>query len=293
MGLGALAKRSALSVLAPVVASARYSTRRREGLLTPVTRAEFLASTPAGKSILELGPFDAPLMRGSGIAYFDVLDRNGLQRRAVQEGRDPAGCPVIDYVSATGDLSMVQGKFDVVFSSHVIEHQHDLIGHLNAVDDLLRPGAAYHLIVPDKRYCFDHFTPESSLNDALVAADEGAAGGVERAIRHVHFDLAHNDALKHWFGFHGNKLASSSEENCKDDIARYRGGEYRDIHAFKFTPGSFASIMTELYRSGRSLLRPVKVYDTRIGELEFYAVLKSDHDRATSAVTNVPMNVGT
>lgn len=45
-------------------------------------------------------------------------------------------------------------KFDVVFSSHMIEHSLDLIGHLNQVKSLLKPGGCYFFIAQDHDFTF-------------------------------------------------------------------------------------------------------------------------------------------
>jgi SAM-dependent methyltransferase len=111
-------------------------------------------------TVLEIGPFCNPLLSGTNVSYFDVLSEEALVARA--SCLDPSGVPHIEYVSPTSDLSIVDRRFDVVISSHCLEHQVDLIGHLKEVGHLLLPGGAYFLLVPDKRYCFDHFIPFSN-----------------------------------------------------------------------------------------------------------------------------------
>ena len=272
-----LVKTPVIATLASTAAIIGASKRRRDRLLPPMTRSNFLKTIPATGAVLELGPFDVPQMIGDDVAYFDVLDQDALRIRAVQEGRDPAGCPVIDYVSDCGDLSVVPGPFDAVFSAHVIEHQHDLIQHLVDVHRLLKPGGRYYLVVPDKRYCFDHFLKPSTIEDVTAMTDRGPAANVERAIHDVYHNLAHNHALKHWLGLHGARLTTPATAKAESDtaIALYRDGNYRDVHACHFTPSSFQAILTGLHASGRSPLRPVAVHDTRFGDLEFFAVLEA------------------
>ncbi len=48
--------------------------------------------------------------------------------------------PKIEYLSPTGDLTIVNRRFHAVLSSHCIEHQPDLIRHLQHVAALLDPG---------------------------------------------------------------------------------------------------------------------------------------------------------
>ncbi|MFG7489383.1 methyltransferase domain-containing protein [Methylorubrum rhodesianum] len=125
-------------------------------------RAGFIKTLPDDVDILEIGPFTKPVIRGPRVKYFDVLDRKGLVERAKSIGFEMNGVVEIDYVSPIGNLEIVPScSFDCVFSSHCIEHQPDLIRHLNHVSRILRDGGRYYLIVPDKRYCFDHFLEAS------------------------------------------------------------------------------------------------------------------------------------
>lgn len=269
-------KRTIVSPVATIVSMVGSAKRRRDTLLPPIARSAFLETVPKLKSVLEIGPFENPQMVGEGTAYFDVLDQAGLRKRAVEEGHDPAGCPVIDFVSDSGDLSIIPGPFDAVFSAHVIEHQHDLIKHLVDVCRLLKPGGRYYLVIPDKRYCFDHFLKASTIEDVLGAADNGPSANVERAIRDSYYNLAHSIPMKHWLGFHGNRVTHQgmNKADCEPAIESYRAGKYRDVHAFHFTPSNFQAICNGLYLSGRSPLRPTAVYDTRFSSLEFFAVLE-------------------
>jgi hypothetical protein len=129
-------------------------------------RAGFLAMIPKDRPILELGPFFAPTMTGESVRYFDVLDQEQLRSRARYMGLPDERSPHIDFVSPTGDLSIVTDKFDTV-SSHCVEHQADLGKHLIDVASILNMGGRYYLLIPDKRYCFDHFLGESTITDVL------------------------------------------------------------------------------------------------------------------------------
>lgn len=252
--------------------------RLRDGLMPPTTRQEFAAAIPREGAVLEIGPFDVPQMTGANVRYFDVLDQEGLRRRAEQEGRNAAGCPVMDYVSPTGDLSIINETFDTVFSSHVIEHQYRLVQHFIDVGRVLKPGGAYFMMVPDKRYCFDHFMDETKLSDVMDAEVNGPQRQVERAIHDVHSRLAHNDSVMHWTGRHGKRLSdpSWSTEIADEVIGRTRAGEYRDVHVSHFTPGGFRRIVRSLHAEGRIPLRLARVHDTRFGQLEFFATLVKD-----------------
>jgi hypothetical protein len=153
-----------------------YNTRgKAEGRLPNVlgTREMFRDLALGLGSILEIGPFNRPLFRGPYVKYFDVLDRRGLTELAPKIGVEETDLiPEIDYVSPTGDLSIVPQSFDVIASSHAIEHQPNLVRHLNDVDRLLNPAGCYFIWIPDKRYCLDAFHAESTIADVLEAAIE-------------------------------------------------------------------------------------------------------------------------
>ncbi len=112
-------------------------------------RTSFVRLAKAADSVLEIGPLANPALRGDGVKYFDVLPTEGLRRRAQERGLDSDDCPSIDYVSPTGDLSVIAETFDAVLSCHAIEHQPDLIRHLLQVAHVLDPGGSYFLANPD------------------------------------------------------------------------------------------------------------------------------------------------
>lgn len=243
------------------------------------TREQFRDLALGCRSLLEIGPFSRPLYIGNGVSYFDVMDRAGLMNRA----RDdvyyrPDSIPEIHYVSPTGDLSVVPARFDVVASSHVIEHLPDLAGHLNQVTRLLETGGYYFLWIPDKRYCFDAFQPESAMGAVIEAAVEGRATPTLGTAVAQRFDRSHNDSQRHWRGDHGQPAGLDHQE-LASVVARYyeppEPGEHLDLHAWQFTPGSFRRIVEELRQLRFTALRSVRIYSTRWGSNEFWAILES------------------
>lgn len=239
------------------------------------SRSDFAAL--AGEvDVLEIGPFDSPLLRGPRVRYFDVLDRAGLIERASRLGRRGSGVPEqIHYVSGTGDLSIVDGTFDAVLSSHVVEHQPDLVRHLRAVTRCLRPGGAYLLLVPDKRYCFDHFLPTSTIADVLEAHHaQRVVHSLKSQIEHAAL-TTHNNAQKHWKGEHGKppRLLESTRET----VARYRSepAAYVDVHSWCFTPESFGELMRLLRELSYIELKVAAIYPTLEDTNEFWAILEA------------------
>jgi len=237
-------------------------------------RNKFIHSIPQHSSILELGPFFKPICTGKNVKYFDILTQEELVQRAknITTEDNIRNIPFIDYVSPTGDLAIIHGRFDAVISSHVIEHQLDLIDHLQKVSNLLIPGGSYYLFIPDKRYCFDHFNNASSIADIIQAhLDKKQKHSLKSVIEHRAL-TTHNIASKHWRGDHG-KLENTSQK-IKAAMEEYHTGAYIDVHAWCFTPDSFAEIVTLLEQMDYIDLAINKIYPTPYKSLEFYVKLE-------------------
>jgi SAM-dependent methyltransferase len=245
-----------------------------QSLQAPVGRAEFIASVPTDEAVLEIGPYDRPWLSGTAVRYFDVLSQDELKARAAAEPkRNPDQCPFIHYISPTGDLAIVDETFATVFSSHCIEHQPDLIKHLRDIGRLLRPGGQYYLIVPDKRFCFDHYLPASKLEE--VRAAKGRSLHTEKAICEHTLGTTHNINILHWLGFHGRPASSDPGSHARNEeaLSRAREGKYVDVHAWQFTPTSFRALIQQLCDAEEIDLHPTRVHNTAFGRIEFMAVL--------------------
>ena len=250
---------------------------RYEGRMASVanTREGFVASIPRNGACLELGPFCNPLLRGDTVKYFDVLDQPGLKQRAGQLGLDGSNCPYIDYVSPTGDLLTVSEKFDVIFSSHTIEHQPNLVKHLQDVASRLTDSGRYYLLIPDKRYCFDHFLPESTIARVLAAEVEQRQIHSPQSFFEHRLLLTNNDPGRHWNGDHAGQAGDRLQEKIRASLHEWRvnGSHYIDVHAWQFTPDSFRDIITTLNVAGMTDLSVERIYSTIRGSIEFAAVL--------------------
>lgn len=238
-------------------------------------REAFLEAPRAAARTLEIGPFCNPVLTGPNVKYLDVLDAAELRARAAEHGLDPARCPErIDYVGA---LSQVGERFDAVVSSHAIEHQPDFVRHLGEVADVLAPGGRYYAIVPDKRFCFDHFIPESTIAGIVAAhREERRTHSLSSVIEHIAL-TTHNDCARHWRGDHGAPLDPDGAMRVATALERHdaANGGYIDVHAWYFTPDSFRAILETLFRLRMTRLRAVAVYDTPLDRQEFCAVLEA------------------
>ena len=248
---------------------------RRANILR--NRSDFINLIPKDKKILEIGPFCNPLVSGEKVFYFDVMDKEDLILRAKSLNLSVKKAPYIHYVSSAGNLDIVNQCFDVVLSCHCIEHQPNLITHLNNVERLLNPGGYYFVLAPDKRYCFDHFIPESSLAQVIETQVENKGFHTLRMFLEGGALTTHNEPLRHWEGDHGDPLFSI-KERIEKTLENYNKSlilkKYIDLHTWYFTPVSFKNIIYGLNAASYLKLTIEKIYSTLYGENEFRVVLK-------------------
>ncbi|MDQ8054592.1 MAG: class I SAM-dependent methyltransferase [Pedobacter sp.] len=237
------------------------------------SREMFIDSIPKDISILEIGPFYTPLCKGDKVKYLDILDQEAMIKRAesIDAQINTSQIPFIHYVSPQGDLRVAKEKFDAIFSSHVIEHQLDLIGHLQQVSQVLNEGQRYYLNIPDKRYCFDHFHKESTIAEVIDAhLNKRTKHSLKSVIEHR--TITHNHPADHWRGQHGE--VEDVINKIKNAIDEYQSNDYIDVHAWYFTPESFSGLISLLNELGYIDLKICRLHETPLYGIEFYAVLE-------------------
>jgi len=265
-----------LAALDDEAAIAHYRAQGRDKgvIASPLAlREELVRFIEDDASVLEIGPYNRPLRHGPRVEYLDVLDAEQLRARAREQGLDPAGVPnVIDHV---GELDGVDREYDAVLSRHAIEHQPDLVRHLRQIERILKSGGGYFLIIPDKRYCFDHFIAESTIADILQAHHEGRRSHTLKSLIEHRALTVHNEHKRHWLGEHGNRLRNRTAR-VEAALREYEAanGVYIDVHAWYFTPDSFGAIVTALRELGLIGLQLAGIYDTARDRNEFCAILK-------------------
>jgi|HubBroStandDraft_5_1064220.scaffolds.fasta_scaffold66722_1 SAM-dependent methyltransferase len=249
---------------------------REEGRISSraVPRDAFLKYVPAAMKALEIGPGLQPCLEGPNVKYFEVVDTAALVARAAQLNEDASRIPRIDYLSPSLDLAIVDEQFEVVLSSHCIEHQPDLIRHIQAVDRLLVDGGCYVLVIPDRRYCFDHYLRDSTLADVLDAYYAERKVHLLKSVIEHRALTTHNDSKRHWKGDHA--MEKDVQHVAAQAVEEWKAadGGYVDVHAWQFTPASFRDIIDALAGLGYIAMKPARVYPTLYGWNEFYAVLE-------------------
>ena len=239
------------------------------------TREEFAGLAVSLSSILEIGPFASPLIKSDHTKYADILNTEQLKVKANSLGISESLVPDIDYVIDAQSMK-IEDQFDCVLSSHVIEHSLDFISHLNQVEEMLKANGCYFLLVPDHRYCFDHFQTPSGISDVIEAHLEKRKQKSFKCIFNGSFCVTHNTPSRHWIGDHGTTTGSPDNEVAKL-ISRFQENsenEFDDVHCWYFTPRSFAQICTQLVEMNFISLKLERLYPTRRNSNEFWAILR-------------------
>ena len=252
-----------------------FDKEKHDIIADPYSRAKFIANIQQSKGLqLEIGPYFTPVLKGDNVRYFDVLDKEGLIEKAKIDKISIENIPHIDYVEPHGDMSVIKQKFDIVFSSHNVEHQVNLVKHFQQVENLLKKGGKFYLAVPDKRYCFDHFIFETPLSMVLATYWENPQNHSLQTIL-AKCETGHNDSKRHWEDDSGIPVFMDNRECFKQEYINYENanGNYIDAHKWRFTPQSFAFIINELNRMKLVSLKVEKMWETALHSHEFYVVL--------------------
>lgn len=222
-------------------------------------------------SILEIGPAGAPIFRGEKVRYFDVLDKEGIKEWCKLNNISASNMPeTIHFYSPKADMSVISGTYKLIFSAHNIEHQIDLIDHINKTAELLEPDGMFACIAPDKRYCFDHYRHLSTLADVMIQHESPSVpqGHPLSAYIDRHMSNTHNKSIRHWAGDHG--IVNFDFKRLLDGIDFYRAStSYIDLHRWTFNSDSFYEIFNTLFRSHIIKLKPIRVYNTPLNTFEF------------------------
>ena len=262
---------------------ARTSEKLRLSMVRRRHIAPLLDAVPADAQILEIGGGYNPRYLKSQHANVYHLDHSSTEDLRAKYAAFPATAPLVDkiqHVDFVFDGSPIQNlvpaslRFDLIYGSHVLEHQVDLIGHLQSLEQLLKPTGRVIHVVPDLRTCFDALRFPSVTSDALAAhlnpspvhQGKQVFDYLSREIninhgflmRDAHFEDAHF-------------VRSLPEAYAAMLAARTPGGAYADTHAWTFTPESFRLLLIELRLLGLTRLQADQV-SPRYGN-QFCAVL--------------------
>lgn len=204
---------------------------------------------------LEIGPSHnpiAPKSRGFNVHVLDHASAEELRAKYRGHGVNLGNIEDVDFVWSGQSLPDLIGQtacYDWIIASHVIEHVPDLVAFLQQCETLLRAGGTLSLVIPDKRYCFDCFSPPSTTGDVL---DAWAEKRVRPSPGQV-FDHFANAAKRRgqiaWAsdGKGGADALCHSMGEAKAHWVRASStSEYLDVHCWRFTPAAFRLMVSDL-----------------------------------------------
>ncbi len=235
---------------------------------------EYLRAKFGRKKILEIGPGFDPAFKGYNVKYFDIYDADGLRDWATCLKKPVHGVPVeIHYVEPLGDLSIIDEKFDLIFSSHNIEHTVDLIKYLNNIRWLLKDDGIFACIAPDRRYTFDYFKPESTFEE-IVDQHFCRASNMHPVQSWISSlaRAAHNDCIRHWAGDHGHTRGGDWAHFHASMEGYLRKQTVDGSHRWIFTADSFRSVMADLAERGFISLELESLYNVPLNMNSFNAI---------------------
>ena len=229
--------------------------------------------------ILEIGPYMSPLLVDVDFDTFDVLTYEQLLARASHEGGPSYLIPKVTWVGPEASPKYIHATYDLILSSHVVEHQINLISHFQDIGNLLNSGGLYAALIPDHRFCYDYFNTPSKISDVLTAYWAKSSNHTFNSFLEDRLTTGHNTTLDYWNGAPGiPKFKSMEWSEVKTLVDTYleltQSNTYVDVHAWKFTNETFLDIMSTLLGWNLVSLEILEIFPTRFPNNEFWVLMK-------------------
>ncbi len=231
--------------------------------LPPDPRRDLLLEgIPRTARLVEIGASFRPLVPkrdGWNTCVVDHDTREGLLAKYARAAIDPDSIEVVDVLWTGGRLHDAfpreqLGTFDALIASHVLEHMPDLIAFLDSARQLVRDDGHLVFALPDKRWSFDFFRPPTLAGRVLLAHHDRR----ERHCPATLFDeVAYSVTLRGQPGWGAGAAADElafahppgRAKTLFDAVCR-PDDDYRDAHAWQFTPASFTLLILDLALAG-------------------------------------------
>ncbi len=235
----------------------------------------FLRSIDSKAPGLEIGPFDLPMVTPNegNCVYADYRSTAELKELASKlAGHNPDFVVPIEYELKNG-YGVISKKFDWIAAAHTIEHIPDPIGWLNILADKLLPEGKIFLVVPDKRYTFDHARQVTQLSWLLEQYRlRITKPSYQQVFDHIYTTSTMFDPGLIWRGDIPPAPTRNFAEATSEAVRSLT--EHVDVHCSVFTPESFSIAMTELSSSGIIPLAIMEMRTTQYNQMDFSVVLK-------------------
>lgn len=228
---------------------------------------------------VEIGALDKPLVtRDMGfIKYIDYTTTEEL--KVICTNRNPDQMVEVDYVWGDSSLDSLLEQdlpLDYAIASHVVEHVPDMIGWLQEVYKILKPGGFLSLALPAKTQCFDYYRNETVTSDIVDSYIRGARKPSPKAIfDHLSLAVTNNNKLS-WGGKPDEvdlKRKNSLKYALKVAQEAYEQDIYKDTHCWTFTPQSLKNLLRDLMEMNLLYFKIAAFYT--VARSEFFITLES------------------
>lgn len=201
---------------------------------------------------IEVGPFEnpvAPKKKGFNVEIIDHASKAELIAKYHGQQVKADQIEEVDYVwsgQSYADLTGKKKHYDWIIASHVIEHTPDLIAFINSCDEVLKDGGVLSLVIPDKRYCFDHFRPITAISQIIDSHIEKRKTHSPGAAADYFLNVVSLNGQRAWQpGNAGHYELVHTLESARQNM-HSASTHYVDLHAWCFVPHSFRLLIKDL-----------------------------------------------
>ncbi len=224
---------------------------------------------PKGQG-LEIGPSHnpvAPKKEGYNVHIIDHLNREQLIAKYEAHQVVLDNIEEVDFIWEGEGYAALTGKrrfYDWIIACQVIEHTPDLIGFLNDCDSILNDDGVLSLVIPDKRYCFDHYRPITGLAKIIDSHHQKNTIHTPGSVAEYYLNVVSKAGIIAWDpSVTGEyKCVHSLDDAIQGMASVINEKTFIDVHAWCFVPHSFRLMMHDLYCLGLTSLKEVGFFST-------------------------------
>lgn len=228
---------------------------------------------------IEIGPSHnpiAPKRGGYKVHIIDHMSREQLITKYKDHHVNLKNIEEVDFVWRDENYSELTGKskyYDWIIASHVIEHTPDLIGFLNDCDAILKDEGVISLVIPDKRYCFDHYRPITGISKIIDNHFQKNKIHTPGTVAEYFLNVVSKDGSIAWNSSITGEynLVHSLDDALQGMSSILNEKAYIDVHAWCFVPHSFRLIIQDLFCLGFIPFQEVVFFPTE--GCEYYITL--------------------
>lgn len=224
-----------------------------------------------GKSLLEIGAQAAPtiLKDEADIDYLDYETKEESCKKNFPENQKIWEKVVeTDIIVESDDYcKYTRKRYDCVIANHVIEHTDDVILWLQSISKLLKKDGVLFLTIPDKKYSFDKYRPNTSFSHIIADYLLGGKRSIKEHI--IEIGVLYDEE------YVNKEMNPAKYLNKKFFEEQIKRSKWVGLHRHVFEPENFESkILQPILLSGFVNLK-VQYCDAFANKYgEFYCILK-------------------